>query len=221
MLFTRCVISTLLLYSPLLSYDADVQKETILKENKKKAGVYRLVNKTNGKSYVGSSSSLTQRFYMYYSVQHLLLRKSNSLICRALLKYGYAKFTLEILEYCDPKDLLAREQFYIDSIKPKYNILKVAGSSLGRILSDEHKAKISASKIGSKHSEETLVKIREHLTALNKSKAFRVKVTDLETGFIEIYDSATKAAEALSCHKETIRDIEKRQLRGNDKPFRG
>jgi len=106
-------------------------------------------------------------------------------------------------------------------IKPEYNILKVAGSSLGRVLSAETKAKISASKLGQKHSEETLSKIREHLGALNKSKGFKVKVTDLESGLYEIYDSATKAAEALSCHKEMIRYIEKRQLQGIHKPFRG
>ena len=53
------------------------------------------------------------------------------IIYSALLKYGYAAFRLEILEYCDDKILLQREQYYIDKLKPKYNILKIAGSSLG------------------------------------------------------------------------------------------
>ena len=50
---------------------------------------------------------------------------------RSLLKYGYSNFNLEILEYCEPSDVLLREQQYIDLLKPEYNILKLAGSSLG------------------------------------------------------------------------------------------
>jgi len=46
------------------------------------------------------------------------------MIYKALLKYGYSKFSLEILEYCDPKDLTKREQYYLDLLKPNYNILK-------------------------------------------------------------------------------------------------
>jgi hypothetical protein len=38
---------------------------------------------------------------------------------------------LEILEYCDPDKVVSREQYYIDLLKPQYNILKVAGSLVG------------------------------------------------------------------------------------------
>lgn len=38
------------------------------------------------------------------------------------------------MEYCEDKDLVVkREQYYIDKIKPEYNILKFAGSRLGLI----------------------------------------------------------------------------------------
>jgi len=47
------------------------------------------------------------------------------------LKYGYIKFSIDILEYCEPSDLIKREQYYMDVLKPEYNILKKAGSSLG------------------------------------------------------------------------------------------
>lgn len=47
----------------------------------------------------------------------------------ALLKYGYSSFKLEILEYCDSKVLISREQKYLDLFKPEYNILDKAGSS--------------------------------------------------------------------------------------------
>jgi group I intron endonuclease len=38
---------------------------------------------------------------------------------------------LEILEHCAKEDVTLREQFYLDTLKPTYNILKLAGSSLG------------------------------------------------------------------------------------------
>lgn len=58
-------------------------------------------------------------------------------ICRALIKYGYSSFRLEILEYCDPDKRFDRENFYINECKPEYNILKFAytmPSSLGRLV---------------------------------------------------------------------------------------
>lgn len=53
------------------------------------------------------------------------------LINRALLKYGYSKFKLEILEYCEPAVAIEREQHYLDLLEPEYNILPKAGSRLG------------------------------------------------------------------------------------------
>jgi group I intron endonuclease len=40
-------------------------------------------------------------------------------------------FRLEILEHCVKEDVTLREQFYLYTSKPTYNILKLAGSSLG------------------------------------------------------------------------------------------
>jgi group I intron endonuclease len=52
-------------------------------------------------------------------------------INKAILKYGYSNFKLEILEYCDKSVCIEKEQYYIDLLKPEYNTLKTAGSTLG------------------------------------------------------------------------------------------
>ena len=52
-------------------------------------------------------------------------------INKALLKYGYSEFKLEILENCDAKDLVKKEQYYMDILNPEYNVLNTAYSSLG------------------------------------------------------------------------------------------
>lgn len=115
---------------PVIKYaNPEQDKVNILADNRNKTGIYSWINNLNGNTYVGSSINLTVRFYTYYSIR--CLAKSNRPIERALLKYGYFRFSLEILEYCCPDNLLKREQYYLDTIKPEYNIVERAGSSLG------------------------------------------------------------------------------------------
>jgi group I intron endonuclease len=52
-------------------------------------------------------------------------------ICKVLLKHDLDNFSLSILEYCEPGQCLEREDYYIKLLKPEYNILQKAGSSLG------------------------------------------------------------------------------------------
>ena len=63
---------------------------------------------------LGSSINLSVRLSQYYNLNLLTKFRKNSLIHKALLKYGYSKFKLEILEYCDRNDAVKREQYYID-----------------------------------------------------------------------------------------------------------
>jgi group I intron endonuclease len=80
----------------------------------------------------------------YFSSNFLFkeILNNNSIMYRALLKYGYSKFTLEILEFCDKSSVLEKEQYYLDLLNPNYNICKTAGSSLGRITKDHTRLKL-------------------------------------------------------------------------------
>jgi len=115
--------------------DAYFNKSIILKDNKNQAGIYRWVNKVNGKSYVGSSANLTVRFRQYFSFKNITsaLAKGKSQIYSSILKYGYLNFQVEILEYCTKENVISREQYYISLLKPEYNILTAAGSRLGSV----------------------------------------------------------------------------------------
>jgi len=118
-------------------------KKDILNENKGKSGIYMLTNNITKKTYIGQSRDLSNRFKNYFNSGYIN-SKASLTINRALLKYGYSKFSLSILEYCDKSDLLAREQFYFDKLNPQYNILKIAGSSQKSKHSDNTKLKKSA-----------------------------------------------------------------------------
>lgn len=60
----------------------------ILKENKKKAGIYLWTNNINGNQYVGSGVKLERRLREYFNKNYLERNKSMR-ICCALLKYDY------------------------------------------------------------------------------------------------------------------------------------
>lgn len=85
----------------------------------------------------------------YLSYNWLLkeIVKHNSIIYRALLKYGYKNFRLEILEHCEVENTIEREQFYINKYESSYNICKTAGSALGRITKKSTKLKLRNSRL--------------------------------------------------------------------------
>ncbi len=92
-------------------------KKLIIKENKNKSGIYRWTNKCNGDIYIGQSSDLSARFIHYFNKSYIS-SKNHLIICRALIKFGYSNFSLEILEYCEKSVLLEREQYYLDKLNP-------------------------------------------------------------------------------------------------------
>jgi len=109
---------------------------------KGKPGVYVWTNVKNGKQYVGSSINLNNRIFSYFYPS--IVASGTRYIYRALYKWGMINFTLTIHILPTESDLstvLQLEQHYIDTLKPAYNILKVAGSSVGKPFSEENKQK--------------------------------------------------------------------------------
>lgn len=157
----------LLTTSVIVYSNAETDKKIILSDNKGKAGIY-LWTHSSGKKYVGSSFDLAKRLKKYYTPSDL--KRMQNYISNALICNTYSEFSLSILEYINITDLslkdyrniiLAREQFYIDTLKPEYNILPTAGSRLGSSQSEKTKALISKAHIGKTHTEETIAKLRE------------------------------------------------------------
>lgn len=117
-------------------------------------GIYKITNKVNGKFYIGSTTRLNAR-----KAEHRYRYKNkigNSAIRCAVIKHGEENFIFEIIEEFMFSDnftknyineiLESREQFYIDTLKPEYNIrIKDVTRCLG-VVSDEqiaHLRKIS------------------------------------------------------------------------------
>lgn len=143
-------------------------------------GIYAIANVLNGDFYIGSAANLYQR-----KLEHVgKLQKNkhrNSHLQNACNLYGANAFRFVIVEHVEvAKDLIEREQYYIDTLNPKYNIRTVADSNLGMKHSEETRRKIGETKKGrpapnrgKQHSEETRRKISAALKgkpAPNKGK---------------------------------------------------
>lgn len=113
------------------------------------SGIYQIRNTINGKRYVGSAKC----FRVRWNAHRANLRKGahhSPHLQSSWEKNGEGAFAFEILELCVPRELLAREQVWIDRLKPAFNVCRVAGNTLGRKCSPETRARIGARLLGAK-----------------------------------------------------------------------
>lgn len=150
-----------------------------------------LLNKINGKKYIGSSVNLMHRKSSHMSNLRNC-KHANKHLQGAWNKYGEDAFEFIVLLECPSSDLLMWEQAYLDTESPEYNIGKIAGASnTGMRLPDETKEKIRQaikgrpSKLrGRKVREETRVKIVLGLMGHRVSEETRAKISAANMGNI-------------------------------------
>lgn len=106
--------------------------------------VYLIVNKLNGKIYVGSTRSMKIRVTNYFNLSHLASQKRRP-ISSAMLKYGLVNFAFIIIERVDTSlyNLEVRETYWIKHLKPEYNATKDAARNIGASHTPEAKLAIS------------------------------------------------------------------------------
>lgn len=171
------------------------------------------------------------RFYRYFNVKNL--RNTNMAIYSALIKHGFGNFELQILEYTNRENILQREQHYLDLLKPEYNLLKIAGSSLGfkhnektlaffkneRILSEESKAKLSVAASNRVLTEVEKKRLSEIRLGTKMSDVTRRKISetitsqigvsvvvkDTETNIEKSFSSLTEAALYLGVSRTAVK----------------
>lgn len=114
-----------------------------------KPGVYRITNIVSGKIYVGSSSLNIHYRWNDHRSGLRTGRHGNPHLQRAWNKNGEEAFVFDVLEYCT--NSLEREQYWIDTLEPEYNICLEAKGSTGAKRSVETCRKIGVSKIGNKN----------------------------------------------------------------------
>lgn len=93
--------------------------------------IYKISSSTfPNRVYIGSTSNYKKRIRQH-KCDLTASRHNNSKMQRHFCKYGMCDFNSEIIELVSNDALLTREQFYIDTINPYFNLCKTAGSRLG------------------------------------------------------------------------------------------
>lgn len=105
--------------------------------------VYKIINNITGDFYIGSSIKFNLRIDIHK--RKLRANKHHSPILQnSWNKYGERSFSVEIVERVQNKELLiSREQYWLDTLRPKFNCCKTAGSPMGVKRSLKTRRKIS------------------------------------------------------------------------------
>ena len=87
-------------------------------------GIYKITNLINGKSYIGQSITIEKRIDEHYNEAFDPKDDEyNSLLHKAIRKYGKEQFYDEVLEECLKEDLNTKEKYYISH----YNTCVIKG----------------------------------------------------------------------------------------------
>ncbi len=171
----------------------------------KKAGIYKLTCLNNGKIYIGKSISLKRRLNRHKNSGNDI--KERGLLKRAILKYGWDSFTVEILKIFENFDKSKLEdrlmildvetsyivQFDSDNREKGYNLCRYSTDRTGIPHSEETKKKMSKARMGKKMSEETKEKLRQ----LTRSDETKKKISKSKIGLKISEDHKEKLRNSL------------------------
>lgn len=150
---------------------------------KKVSGIYKIVNKTNDKSYIGSSSDILGTSGRFYNHRRMLKKKIHHCVHlqRAYNKDGLENFTFNIIELVAPSKLLLVEQKYLNAARNNPKMYYNSSFDAGKItMTDEVRSKIGKKKrkwlsnpthhhmYGKHHSVKTIELIRKNSPRIGK-----------------------------------------------------
>jgi group I intron endonuclease len=166
-----------------------------------KSGIYRIVNLKNGKFYIGSTNNLYRRKKDHFT----LLKKGKNhckILQRAYDKYGELNFVFEVLAYCPKEYLFKLEQWFVDNLKPQYNVCLLDVSVPVGLNHQKYSDK-------SKYSKLAKERLKQNSNFGWKSQS--IESFD-ENGIIKRYNSLKEFAQE---HKCSIGNVGKALKKGN------
>lgn len=182
------------------------------------SGIYKIENTINKKIYVGSAKNFIERWGWHKKD----LRRNdhhNRKLQNAWNKYGEDAFVFEILETVeDLTILIQREQHWMDTLKPHYNLNPKASSSLGSKRSKEQREQMTLERTGKPHhSEESKAKISEKMKG-NKFAAGKKKIHSEETKK-KISETLKGTRHSEESYRKQSEKLKGRPAHNKGKPF--
>jgi group I intron endonuclease len=176
----------------------------------KVSGIYKIINKTNGKYYIGSSNNIIGIRGRWANHVHYLNnnKHQNRHLQRAWNKYGVDAFDFTILEKALPESLLEIEQKYLNEAAREkikcYNMSFIAGKIE---MTSEVKKKISESLKGIKRPykpckpSDVAKRVESRKWYKHHSKKTRDKISKARMGYVNSPESIQRMREKLKGRK--------------------
>jgi group I intron endonuclease len=147
-----------------------------------KSGIYKILNKSNGKFYIGSAVNIFHRWQTHLWRLNKNIH-GNKHLQNSWNKHGSDVFEFQILEYCEVFQLIDREQYWIDctnAVSLGYNKRAIAENNNGVKRSEEAKNKQRIAMTGFKHNPWSIAKMRQ--TQSNRSEETKKKLSQSKMG---------------------------------------
>jgi group I intron endonuclease len=164
-------------------------------------GIYKITSRIKSeRCYIGSGININRRWRDHINIlrkgTHHSIKLQNH-----FNKYGESDLVFIIIEPCFNEFLLIREQYYIDTLRPYFNIAKIAGSPMkGRHCSVETKQKMSESMKG----KNTWSKGKSYRKGMLCSLETRLKMRDSQLGKKHSIESNEKSRLARTGLKRSV-----------------
>ena len=121
---------------------------------KRQSGIYKIQSKCKPERiYIGSSLNISERWHLH--MMDLANNKHHSMkLQNHVNKYGIEDLQFSIIEPCFPAWMIMREQFYMDKLKPHFNMSLIAANKFGIKKSPESIKKGAEKRRGQKRTPE-------------------------------------------------------------------
>lgn len=199
-------------------------------------GIYKLTHKKNGKVYIGQSKHLKRRLYEHKQCESTENNKgSQSVIRRAIKKYGFDSFKYEIIIICkdgDYMDLMETKiiNFYNSMVPNGYNVRdggnkvfisedgkkRISKANSGRVLTEKMKSKLSNSAkkyyLNNNRDEDWKNKLSNSLKNKPKSEEHKKKISEAKKIFIKNNPNSVKNMLGKKHSEETKKIMREKHL---------
>lgn len=177
--------------------------------------IYRITCNPNGHFYIGQSCEYFKRFWRHINDMRKL-RHDNARMQRCFNKYGEESFSIEVLEWCSSSELNLLEQQWIDKCFDDVKCMNLNRNAvkppnpIGRIMSEETKAKISRANKGLSRSDD----FKQQMSKLHQGNQYWVGKTHSEATKQKIREinASTVEKELLSPQKERVKFCNRTQF---------
>lgn len=183
------------------------------------SGIYLINSKIKPyRCYIGSASNFINRWRCH--VSNLKRNKHHSRkLQNHFNKYGIEDLLFSIIEECPINELIIKEQYFIDSYNPYFNICLIAGRTAGVKRTEETCKRISEAKKGkpsSRRGQEVTEETKNKLRIINTGKTIsgetKKKISMALLNRVITEEHRNKISKSLKGKVKTLQHIENNRL---------